>query len=223
MGHEFAVCDRGEIDMNATHRVITTTLSAAIAGILFVPAASACGYPTQLQGLTIQQLQQNPQNPLEAASSVSLARDQRAASRGSGVSIVGMWSIQFISEGNTAHSPGIPDGAVIDFGYVQWHSDGTELMNSGGRAPATENFCMGVWQQTGPSTYVLNHFALSYDATTGLLNGKANIAETITLSPGGTKYSGTFTITEFDTNGNEVDSVTGQIAADRITVDTTTP
>jgi hypothetical protein len=70
---------------------------------------------------------------------------------------------------------------------------------------------------------VLNHFALSYDATTGLLNGKANIAETITLSPGGTKYSGTFTITEFDTNGNEVDSVTGQIAADRITVDTTTP
>jgi hypothetical protein len=78
-------------------------------------------------------------------------------------------------------------------------------MNSGGRAPATENFCMGVWQQTGPYTYVLNHFALSYDATTGLLNGKVNIAETITLSPGGTKYSGTFTITEFDTNGNEVD------------------
>jgi hypothetical protein len=70
---------------------------------------------------------------------------------------------------------------------------------------------------------VLNHFALSYDATTGLLNGKVNITETVTLSPGGTKYSGTFTITVFDTNGNQVDRLIGQITGDRITVDTTTP
>ena len=82
---------------------------------------------------------------------------------------------------------------------------------------------MGVWQQTGRSTYVLSHFALSYDATTGLLNGKVNIAETVTLSPGGTKYSGTLTITAFDTEGNQVDRVTGQVTANRITVDTTTP
>src|ERR1035438_1778440 len=64
--HEFAVCViGGEIVMNAKHRVITTTLSAAIAGILFVPAASACGYPTQPQSsLTTQQLRLDPQNPL---------------------------------------------------------------------------------------------------------------------------------------------------------------
>ena len=210
--------------MNATHRVITTTLSAAMAGILFVPAASACGYLAQPQSsLTTQQLRLDPQNPLEAASSASLARDQRSAPSGSSVSIVGMWNIQFLSSGNTTHNPPIPDGAPLDFGYVQWHSDGTELMNSGGRAPATENFCMGVWQQTGRYTYVLNHFALSYDATTGLLNGKVNISETVTLSPGGTKYSGTLTITEYDTNGNQVDHLTGQVTADRITVDTTTP
>ncbi|MGA2275147.1 MAG: hypothetical protein ABSH00_16455 [Bryobacteraceae bacterium] len=210
--------------MNATHRIITTTLSAAIAGILFVPAASACGCATLPQGpFTIQQLRLDPQNPLEAASSASLAHDQRSASNGGSVSIVGMWNIQFLSLGNTAHSPSIPDGAQIDFGYVQWHSDGTEFMNSGGRAPATQNFCLGVWQQTGRYTYVLNHFALSYDATTGLLNGKVNIAESVTLSPGGTKYSGTFTITVYDTNGNQVDSLTGQVTADRITVDTTTP
>jgi hypothetical protein len=55
------------------------------------------------------------------------------------------------------------------------------------------------------------------------LNGKVNIAESVTLSPGGTKYSGTFTITVYDTNGNEVDHLTGQVAANRITVDTTTP
>jgi hypothetical protein len=55
------------------------------------------------------------------------------------------------------------------------------------------------------------------------LNGKVNISETVTLSPGGTKYSGTLTITEYDTNGNQVDHLTGQVTADRITVDTTTP
>ena len=86
--------------------------------------------------------------------------------------IVGLWSIQFISQGNTAHNPPIPDGAQIDFGYTQWHSDGTELMNSGGHAPATGNFCMGTWVRSGFFTYVLNHFALSYDASNGDLTGK---------------------------------------------------
>jgi hypothetical protein len=62
--------------------------------------------------------------------------------------IVGMWNIQFVSQGNTAHNPPIPDGAQIDFGYSQWHSDGTEFMNSGGHAPATQNFCLGVWVRT---------------------------------------------------------------------------
>jgi hypothetical protein len=64
---------------------------------------------------------------------------------------------------------------------------------------------------------------LSYDGTSGLLTGKVLIAEGVTLSPGGTKYSGTFTITAFDTNGNQVDQVAGQISANRITVDTSTP
>ena len=214
--------------MKVTHRVLAATLGAAVLGILFVPAASACGVPAQFQGASAtQQLRLDPQNPIESVSSESLARDLSNAAIGSsasGVSIVGMWSFQFISKGNSAGTPPIPDGAPLDFGYTQWHSDGTELLNSGGRAPATENFCMGVWVRTGRYTYQLNHFALSYDATTGLLNGRANIVETVTLSLGGTIYSGTFAITNFDTNGNKVGTtLTGQVTADRITVDTTTP
>lgn len=208
--------------MKVTHRVITATLGAAALGILIVPAASACGVSAQFQGASAtQQLRLDAQNPFESISSASLARDLSSAAIGSGASIVGMWSFKFISKGNL--NAGIPDGAQLDFGYTQWHSDGTELLNSGGRAPATENFCMGTWVQTGRYTYQLNHFALSYDATTGLLNGKTNIAETVTLSPGGTIYSGTFMITNFDTNGNKVVTLTGQVTADRITVDTTTP
>jgi hypothetical protein len=47
-------------------------------------------------------------------------------------------------------------------GFSQWHSDGTEILNSS-RPPATSNFCLGVWEKTGPFAYKLNHFALSSD------------------------------------------------------------
>jgi hypothetical protein len=209
--------------MKAIHNSITTSLSAAAVGILFVSAASACA-PTELGApFAMQQLRVDPQNPLESVSSASLARDLSSGSNMSNASIVGMWSIQFLSQGNTTHNPSIPDGAMIDFGYNQWHGDGTEILNSGARSPAQENFCLGVWQKTGHSTYLLNHFALNYDAATGVMIGKISIVEMVTLSPGGTSYSGTFIYTVFDTKGNKTDRLTGQVTAERITVDTATP
>jgi hypothetical protein len=209
--------------MKSRSPMITATLGTAVLGMLFVPAASACA-PAKLQGpFAIQQLSPDAQNPLALATSASLARDLSIAAGSSNASIVGMWSFQFLSMGNTTHSPSIPDGAVLDFGYTQWHSDGNEILNSGTRAPATENFCLGTWQKTGRSTYQLSHFALGYDAATGLLNSKTIIVETVTLSPGGTKFSGTLTLTVFDPTGKQVDHLTGQVTAERLTVDTTTP
>ena len=70
--------------------------------------------------------------------------------------VVGMWSVILSA-----------NGGQFDWGYQVWHDDGTEIMNSGSRAPATENFCMGVWAQTGPFSYKLNHFALSYRLIVG--------------------------------------------------------
>ena len=128
--------------------------------------------------------------------------------------IVGLWKFKFVSK----DSPGIPDDAVIDEGYVTWHSDGTEIMNSG-RAPSTGNFCMGVWKKTRHSTYKLNHFGLSWDPTGAFLIGPANIKEEVALDNKGNKYSGTFSITQFDTNGNTLGHVTGVVTAERITVD----
>jgi hypothetical protein len=137
---------------------------------------------------------------------------------------VGMWNIQFISQGNTGHNPPIPDGAQIDFGYTQWHSDGTELMNSGGHTPVTGNWCMGTWVRSGYFSYELNHWALSYDASSQLLAAKINILEQVTLDPSGNEFTGTFTITVFNpTTGVQVDRLTGTLAAQRVTVDQTTP
>jgi len=123
-------------------------------------------------------------------------------------SIVGMWSVTFVS-----------GGTQIDFGYSQWHSDGTEFLNSGTRAPATQNYCLGVWKQVGRNAYKLNHWALSYDMS-GNLNAKVNIKELVKLTQGGNAMAGTFSIQAYDPNtgdplGPETD---GDIAGTRVTV-----
>ncbi len=223
IGKGWLTTERGSI-MKVTHRAVTITLSAAVVGMLLAPAASACALTTQQPGtMVMQQLLPDAQNPLASATSADLARDLSSASSATSPSIVGMWSLQFISQGNTTHDPSIPDGTQLDFGYNQFHSDETEILNSGARSPAQENFCLGVWQKTGHSTYQVNHFALNYNAATGALLGKILLIETLTLSPGGTADSGTFVETIFDTMGNTTDHVTGQVTAQRITVDTTIP
>jgi hypothetical protein len=130
--------------------------------------------------------------------------------------IVGFWHVKFVSEG----SSGIPDGTEIDAGYSEWHSDGTEIMNSGGRSPITSSFCLGVWQQTGASTYVLNHFAAGWDATGSTLIGPGNIREKVALGPNGNQFSGTFTVDQYDESNNLLAHLQGTITATRITVTT---
>jgi hypothetical protein len=203
--------------MKVIHRAITVTLSAVVAGMMFIPSASACASAPS------QQLLPDALNALSLATPARLARDMNKESNPASPSIVGMWSFQFISQGNTTRNPPIADGTMINFGYTQWHSDGTEFFTSGARSPGQGNFCLGVWEQTGDSTYQLNHFALNYDAATGTLLGTIVVVEKVTLSPGGTQYSGTFAETVFDTKGNKTDSLTGQVTAQRVTVDRVTP
>jgi hypothetical protein len=144
-------------------------------------------------------------------------------------SIVGLWQFEFISKGNANNpppQPAPPDGVPLDSGFTQWHGDRTEIMNSS-RDPVTSNFCLGVWATDGPRTYTLNHYALSWDDTgmictpeapaTNCLVGAANIRERVTLDPGGDTYHGTVKITQYDTAGHEMFSLTGTVSARRIT------
>ena len=127
--------------------------------------------------------------------------------------IVGFWKVKLVSKGNA----GIPDDVVLDAGYSQWHSDGTEILNSS-REPETQSFCLGVWNKIGHSHYKLNHFAISW--ANGALLGPANIREDVTLSHDGNTFTGTFTIDQYDQAGNLLVHLVGQIEAKRITVDT---
>jgi len=184
---------------------------------MFVSQASAgCGDLSNLQSPFVFA---STSTHLRAAAP-SAQQESTLARGSSSASIVGLWNVQFISQGNTGHNPSIPDGAVIDWGFNQWHSDGTELLNSGGHAANTGNFCMGVWGQTGFLAFELNHFALAYDATSGALLNVINLRETDTLSPSGDSYTGTFTLDVYDTNGSHVDHVAGNVTGTRVTVDT---
>ena len=133
---------------------------------------------------------------------------------GPGGRIVGFWKVKFVSEG----TPGIPDGAVIDNGFAQWHADGTEIMNSS-RVPATGNFCLGVFEMSGPGSYNLNHFGLSFDPA-GNFIGPARIREHVTLNQTADEYTGTFTIDQYDATGNLLVHITGNVTGKRITVET---
>jgi len=142
-------------------------------------------------------------------------------------SIVGLWKFSFTAKGNAP--PGPPDGVPIDQGYVAWHSDGTEIMNSS-RAPTTGDFCMGMWKQTGASTYRLNHFALAwaFDAAapetgpgTGGADfiGPAQLRETVTVARDGMSYSGTFHLVQYLADKQTVVAdVVGIVNGKRITL-----
>jgi hypothetical protein len=139
-------------------------------------------------------------------------------------SIVGMWHATFTAK--TVNGSPIPN-TVIDNALVVWHSDKTEIMNSI-RPPQDGNFCMGVWEKTG-DTYRLNHFAWfandTANAPSGIGNpaGPTQIVEEVTLSRDGKQYSGTFTLTAYDTAGHVAVTLKGEIAATRITLHTNVP
>lgn len=126
--------------------------------------------------------------------------------------IVGFWNITLTA----------PDGTVFDWGLQQWHSDGTEILNSG---LAPKRFCLGMWvKAAGPSTYEINHFPLDY--SNGPLN-IINIREKVTLSPDHNSMTGTFTFDVYDAEGNPVNDpggnpihIVGDVEGHRITMGT---
>ncbi len=214
--------------MNAVFGKVNATLGAVVAAMGFAGYANAGCSSADVARAHAASLQAEWAGGLQSATFNPDSHDYAAmyVNLTGFSSIVGMWKFEFKAEGNG----GPPDGATIDSGYVTWHSDGTELMNSG-RAPTTGDFCMGVWQQVGPSTYKLNHFPLAwaFDADAPVTGpgtggadfvGPANIREVVTLDRGGMSYHGHFELIQYDQDHNVLADILGSIRATRITVNT---
>ena len=195
---------KGEAQMN-TQWSMKLFFGFLIVGVALAPSLRAQSLPSTGSKVGCGYYEANTAK-LKPAAFVEVADDNAI--------ITGLWKFSFTAKGNA----NIPDGAPIDAGYVTWHADGTEIMNSG-RAPITQSFCMGVWKQTKSNTFKLNHMALSWDASGTTFVGPANIREQVTVDHSGNAYSGTFSITQYDTNGNVLAHVVGVIAAQRITAD----
>jgi len=149
---------------------------------------------------------------------------------GSSNGIVGLWNVSFVSDGVPPNP--VPAGVETDFGTVQWHDDGTELMISGGRPPSTGDVCMGVWEQIGPFTYKLKHIALAWVSSDtppsmggpgpspAQFLGPALIQETVTLKKSRDTYQGSFTIDQYNADASIVlVHVSGTVTGTRVTVD----
>lgn len=192
-----------------------------LSGVAVTPQASACG----LNGLhmTAARTWSLPAY-FPVSNPRAMAEGMAAASKGNTRDfpnplqflepITGLYEFTFTSEG----SIGIPDGTVVDHGFVAWHADGTEITNSGKPAD-TGPFCLGVWAQTGARTYKLNHYALNWDPTAGFI-GPVNIRENFLLARGNNSYAGTFSVNQYAPDGvTLLGEVQGNVAATRLTPD----
>jgi hypothetical protein len=123
--------------------------------------------------------------------------------------IVGLWRTTYTMTG----------GGVFNETLKQWHSDGSEF-ESAFLPPAAGNVCMGVWKDMGHRTVKLHHMGWLFDGTgKTTANGIFTLDEEDTVAEDGKTYTGKFTFTPYSIAGEKGTSVTGTIAATRITVD----
>jgi hypothetical protein len=116
---------------------------------------------------------------------------------GDASAIVGLWKFEWRAKGNA----GIPDGALLDFGTILWHEDGTEVTVSGGRTPAVGDVCMGAWRRVGHSTFQLTHLAMGYGPPPGPPSGYGGLAVLqmkVAVDQDEDTYHGTFTLTQYE-------------------------
>ncbi len=194
--------------MKAIFKKMTAALGLVMIGMILTTAANAeCGDKQGFKPSALLLPQAWQGNQLGAASLLQISSSTDP--------IVGFWQVTLTAKGNDA---GPPDGTIIDRGFAQWHSDGTEILNSS-RPPVTGSFCLGVWKNVSPGRYILNHFPIGWDQNSNLI-GIANLREEVTLSSDGNSFTGTFTLVQYDLSGNVLVHIVGVLNATRITVNT---
>ena len=182
---------------------ITGTLAIVSLGMVLVAEASAgCG--NLAKAGAIQPLSWQGNGQFRPGSFLLVADRDDSIDR-----IVGFWKVTLV----------LPDGTVLDDGYTQWHSDGTEILNSS-RSAASGNFCLGIWKRIGRFQYEVNHFTLGSDPSKDTLSDRGQLREEIELDHGGDEYFGTFTLDDYDLSGHLLVHLQGTVHATRITAKT---
>src|SRR5690348_5118026 len=108
--------------MRAIGRTIVAILGGIMVTTVFVSAARAgcADVPQMRTGFSTIAYAAMPLPAVRPAAARIAADD--------GPPIVGLWQFTIKSVGNNVPPANIPDDAVLDAGFAQWHSDGTEIM-----------------------------------------------------------------------------------------------
>ena len=206
--------------MNWTYRWWLPAIGGLALALMTVPNALAkCGQPAQMGHPASFDVPSGPAQLTRAAFGGNFRTVGEEVDP-----IVGMWHVIFTAEGNGKDGP--PDNTPIDNATVVWHSDKTEIMNSG-RPAQDGDFCLGVWEALGGCKYKLSHIAWAGNDTTnapegiGMPQGPTHIVEEVMLSEDGKSYSGTFTLTAYNTSFKSVQTIVGVIKGTRVTTSTT--
>ncbi|HEY8009742.1 MAG TPA: hypothetical protein VIE67_01935 [Rudaea sp.] len=201
--------------MNTRMMVATMSVALGVAGSVFATHASACSVSALRAAAEPGSAAALAAAQFKAATLGNVASAQQNNSGNAHGSIVGFWRFAF-----TAY-----DGVTsLDWGFQQWHSDGTELTNSGGHPAVGGNFCMGVWEQKGGGAYSLNHWAIAWGAAPPfdplVLTGLVHIRETVTVDKTGNSMTGFVTQDLYAADGITLlapDIGDGTVSATRIT------
>jgi hypothetical protein len=79
-------------------------------------------------------------------------------------------------------------------------------------------YAWGVYKKAGPRAYKLKHPFWTFDANAKLA-GTGVIQEQVTMADNGNSYSGSFKYITYDLKGKITGQVSGDIKAERITVE----
>ena len=186
---------------------------AALGSLLLPVSALACGdRPSAARmpltfGAGTAKLQFLP--PLDAASMGNEdSSNSNAKHRKQG--IVGTWiATWFVGSTNQ----------IYDRVITVFHADGNETENDIAVAPATENVCYGVWEQTALDTFKMRHLGWVFDVN-GVFMGFVEVVATVSLIDHGAKFQGQYVLEQYDVAGNIIpaDHAEGGITATRYTL-----
>lgn len=135
---------------------------------------------------------------------ITMAPEEHHESGRAHASFIGLWHVKLVKS----------DGSLFFQSLVQYHVGGME-MESADISPTVGNFCMGVWKKVAPNTVEIYHVAWIFDST-GTPAGYAIYTQRNVLDNDGDSYSGTFTYTQYDNDGNEITVFSGTTAGRRI-------
>ena len=122
------------------------------------------------------------------------AAAQGGSSNGGGP-IVGQWQVVMTA------FPGTGNEFIFDFAFQQFHTDGTEMMLSGGVPPSIGNVCLGVWERGAGGEIRTRHMAWNFvgnEVFGDLPTGYFVLDVTLRTNSQGTAYEGTWKAASYD-------------------------